>query len=338
VRGGLASEASRLTMALSRWLRGVAGGTAVARLLGACTNVVRSARSPFLRAHPAGHFYSPLPDAAELRRDAARLFPDGVTACPGIDLRPQAQLAVLAELAPLAADVSFPRARTPGFRYWQENGFFGPGDALVLHAMLRRLRPARVIEVGSGFSSAVMLDTAERFLDPPPRLTFIEPAPALLHSLLGEADRSRCEVLVTRVQDVPPGCFDALGAGDLLFVDSSHVLKAGSDVAHLLFDVLPRLAPGVTVHFHDVHWPFEYPRVWFEEGRAWNEAYALRAFLQFNAAFRIVYFNAYIAAVHPAALARLLPGAVANPGGGLWLEREAADGAPSRRDLTKNVG
>ena len=78
---------------------------------------------------------------------------------------------------------------------------------------------------------------------------------------------------------------------DILFVDSSHVAKTQSDVVHLLFKILPSLNKGVIIHFHDILWPFEYPRLWLDDGRAWNEAYFLRAFLQFNSAFRILYFN-----------------------------------------------
>jgi hypothetical protein len=124
------------------------------------------------------------------------------------------------------------------------------------------------------------------------------------------------------VQRVPLDVFAQLRAGDVLFIDSSHVVKIGSDVAYLVHEVLPSLAAGVVVHFHDILWPFEYPRDWvLDQGKAWNEAYFVRAFLQFNAAFEILYFNSFIANRHPASLRELLPRCVENPGGSLWLRR-----------------
>jgi hypothetical protein len=95
----------------------------------------------------------------------------------------------------------------------------------------------------------------------------------------------RNTVTVARLQDVDQEIFARLKANDILFIDSSHVAKIGSDVNHLMSEILPILAPGVHIHFHDIFYPFEYPRQWVEEGRAWNEAYLLEAFLSFNSEF-----------------------------------------------------
>ena len=94
---------------------------------------------------------------------------------------------------------------------------------------------------------------------------------------------------------------------DILFIDSSHVGKIGSDVTDVLFRILPTLRPGVAVHIHDVPWPFEYPRHWIDAGRAWNEAYFVRAFLQYNRDFRVLFFNAYMARHHSELLRENLP-------------------------------
>jgi hypothetical protein len=187
--------------------------------------------------------------------------------------------------------------------------------------MLRRLRPRHVIEVGSGYSSAAMLDTNDKFLDRQVNFTFIEPYPGRLNSLLTESDRQRCKIHMNRVQDVPLDVFRQLEANDVLFIDSSHVVKIGSDVRHLLWEVLPRLAAGVMIHVHDISWPFEYAADWVLRGNAWNEAYFLRTFLQFNPTFQIEYFNSYIAMVHGAELGRKMPKCLENPGGGLWLRK-----------------
>lgn len=188
-----------------------------------------------------------------------------------------------------------------------------------------------MIEIGSGFSSFVMLDTNERFLDRSAKLTFIDPNPERLHSRLTPADQASAEIVARRVQDFPLERFGELSAGDILFVDSSHVAKLGSDLNHILFEIVPTLAPGVLVHFHDVFYPFEYPPDWFADGRFWNEAYFLRAFLQFNSQFQIYAWLDYLGAFHTAELGRALPPAVRNvstlspsdiaPSGSLWLRR-----------------
>ena len=160
--------------------------------------------------------------------------------------------------------------------------------------LLLPVKPRRIVEVGSGFSSAVMLDTLER-VEGSAALTFIEPHPDRLYSLLSPQDRPTTTVVAKQVQEVPLALFDELEAQDVLFIDSSHVCKIGSDVAFLLLRVLPRLKRGVLVHFHDVFYPFTYPDSWIREGRAWNEALFLRTLLMGNAMFQIVAFNSYAA-------------------------------------------
>jgi hypothetical protein len=93
---------------------------------------------------------------------------------------------------------------------------------------------------------------------------------------------------------VPAEIFRSLNENEILFIDSSHVAKTHSDVLHILFDILPLLKKGVLIHFHDILWPFEYPKIWLDQGRAWNEAYFLRAFLQYNKSFEILYFNSFM--------------------------------------------
>lgn len=297
----------------------------VGRLLGArerVSNAVHSALSPFLRFAPAGHFYSPLPSREDIEARAPRLFDRDVTSIPGVDLRDDAQRALLKTFAGYADEVRFPDVPSEGFRYHLRNPFFGHGDATILACMLRHHVPTHVIEVGSGFSSAVMLDVNEKLLGKSMKLTFIEPWPERLLRLLDARDRRSAEIVEKNVQVVELDRFRALEDGDMLFIDSSHVAKIGSDVCHLLFEVLPVLASGVFVHFHDVLWPFEYPREWLEEGRAWNEAYMLRAFLQYNHAFEIVYFNSYMGHRHRDLVRECLPVCLENPGGSLWLRKK----------------
>ncbi|MCA8978050.1 MAG: class I SAM-dependent methyltransferase, partial [Planctomycetes bacterium] len=202
-----------------------------------------------------------------------------------------------------------------------DQDYFPYGDAFTYHALLRHLQPQRVIEVGAGWSSAVLLDTDERHLDNRIDCVFVEPYPDRLRSLLRPEDVARTRLLQQRVQDVDLDEFRALRARDILFIDSSHVCKTGSDVAHALFAILPCLQPGVWVHFHDIHTNFEYEPSWVREGRAWNEAYFLRAFLMHNRDWEIALHGATLAEHAPEELLPLMPKLGTAVGGSLWLRK-----------------
>ena len=276
-------------------------------MLGAVYRAIR--KLPWLRQWipwvPPGHFYSPIPSLNEL---PAQLFASGPPReLPAIDLDEPGQLALLEKLKVFYPDQPFQALKTPGHRYYFENGFYSYSDGILLHCLIRHLQPRRIIEVGSGFSTAVMLDTNQQFLEGSVTITCIEPYPRVLESLLTDADRGSVTVLPQRLQDVPLSTFAALTAGDILFIDSTHVSKTGSDVNYALFSVLPSLQPGVFIHFHDIFYPFEYPEAWVREGRAWNEAYALRAFLQYNRSFEIVLFNTFLEQFHEEWFTREMP-------------------------------
>jgi hypothetical protein len=269
---------------------------------------------------PPGHPYSPIPSGRDVAR-ALRRANDATASLPGIDLREAAQLELLERLLPLYPGLPFQDA--PGrHRYHYDNEFFTYSDAIGYALLLRRLRPRRVVEVGSGYSSALALDVDELFLGGQTGFTFIDPDPRRLRDLVPPAElEGRLEA--RPVQDVPPGCFEALRADDVLFIDSSHVMKAGSDVQYLLDEVLPRLAPGVHVHIHDVFFPFEYPPGWLTTGCAVNEAYAVRALLQHSSAYQIVLFNSFLERFHRDWFATHMPLVLAGayPAGGIWLRR-----------------
>lgn len=168
-----------------------------------------------------------------------------------------------------------------------------------------------------------MLDTAERFLDGKPKLTFIEPFPQRLNRLLREGDHGTVEVLAQPVQEVDRAVFDRLEPGDVLFVDSSHVSKIGSDVNVLLLEVVPSLPAGVHVHVHDIVWPFEYSRKWTYEGRAWNEVYLLHALLVSNQRLRMTFWSSYLRARHEEYVTAALPLWLRDSGTSMWLETVA---------------
>jgi hypothetical protein len=273
---------------------------------------------------PAGHFYSAGPSRHE--RDAY-LASASVReqALPAIDLRVEQQLELMDALAEYGAECPFPESESPDWLYYLDNPAYAYADGVTLYAMLRHHRPRRVIEVGSGFSSCAILDTRRRFLADGLELTLIEPHPQLLQSRIGEST-SGCRLLVDRVQDVDPSVFETLESGDFLVIDSTHVAKLSSDVLHLLFEVLPALQHGVLVHFHDIFWPFDYPARWIREGRAWNEAYLLRAFLQYNTTFEIVYFYSFLEALHRDRIASRMPLCLKRSGANLWLRKGGGTG------------
>jgi hypothetical protein len=272
---------------------------------------------------PPGHFYSPIVDPDHARAHFARSpGTDAVQALPGIDLDLPRMLDVWSRLLPYLRTAPFREEARPGLRYRYDNGAYAHGDGAVLHAVLRLHRPRRIVEVGSGWSSACTIDTVEGFLDGDCDVTFIEPFPELLQQLLG-ATRAPTTILPHGVQQTPLSVFEALEPNDVLFIDSTHVLATGSDVQFELFEALPRLKPGVIVHFHDVFWPFEYPWAWaVEENRSWNELYGLRAFLTNNAEWRILFFNDYFGRMARDVAQETFPTFLKNPGGALWLVKQ----------------
>jgi predicted O-methyltransferase YrrM len=268
---------------------------------------------------PPGHFFSPIVSVEEYLRDEAANTGRPPSALLGVELNADAQLSLMAQLAAMWSPTLFPKAAAAGQRYYFPNPSFGASDAFFLHAMIRHFKPKRLIEVGSGFSSCVILDTNQHHFDNQIALTFIEPYPELLHSLVSLQDLSKHTVLSTRLQDIPFETFTALERDDILFIDSTHVSKTNSDVNYLFFEILPRLRPGVVVHIHDIFNGFEYPKDWIVEGRSWNEAYLLRAFLQYNPNVEILLFNNYLLVEHWDKFNELMPELAPHGGGSIWL-------------------
>ncbi len=154
-------------------------------------------------------------------------------------------------------------------------------------------RPKKIIEVGSGFSSAAMLDINEQFFSNAIDLTFVEPYPKTLNKLVRPGDRY---ILIDKnIQSVDITLFKTLSENDILFIDTSHIVKTNSDVLFEIFEILPLLNKGVKIHVHDIFYPFEYPKVWVvDDKRNWNEIYLIRAFLMYNADFKIISFNTFL--------------------------------------------
>ena len=168
---------------------------------------------------------------------------------PAVDLNATAQHARLERFAAHYPEQPFPSHPTAGRRFHLENPSYGHHDAIMLYCMLRECRPRRIIEVGSGFSSAAILDLNEHVFGGTVDYTIIDPDMSRLHSLLGTGAVSGARLVARAVQDVPMETFAALAENDVLFIDSSHVSKIGSDVNRLIFDVLPRSHPACSSIF-----------------------------------------------------------------------------------------
>ncbi|HNB23008.1 MAG TPA: class I SAM-dependent methyltransferase [Candidatus Melainabacteria bacterium] len=274
---------------------------------------------PFNMLFEPGHFYSPIADPEDLKARAERIWAPGGELC-GIDLNEGAQLELLKLLKPYTDSIDYPldQPADPTV-YFYKNDQFPVLDAEFLHVALCHFKPRTVIEVGSGFSSLVTANVNRKNgggMD----FICIEPYP---RQFLIDGVEGITSLVQRKVEDVELSFFERLQAGDLLFIDSSHVSKTGSDVNYLFFEVIPRLKPGVMVHIHDIFLPDEYPKVWaINEGRNWNEQYLLRAFLQFNNAWKVLWSAYFMSTRHTQAVKDVFAKFPQLGGGGsFWMVR-----------------
>jgi predicted O-methyltransferase YrrM len=248
---------------------------------------------------------SPIPNLHALDPDIWERRSDLVGLAP-MDARSQVDY-LGSELSGYIAEFSPPARKEdaePG-RFYMENPSIGPVDADVLYAMVRRHKPRRLIEVGSGFSTLVIVEALARNRNEGAETEFvsIDPAPpAMLDGAMGAA-----ELRKVSATDVPLHTFERLGAGDMLVLDTTHSVRIGGEVNYLVLEVLPRLATGVLVHFHDIFFPWEYPRAWIERGLYWSEQYLLQAFLAFNPTFKVLFAAHFLRQLEPERLGELVP-------------------------------
>jgi predicted O-methyltransferase YrrM len=283
-----------------------------------------SQAAPPVRFAP-GHYYSPMYDSRELGARREQIWPTAPRDTPDVDWRDAAQVELCEEVFCSQQALTL-RADEPSdpTEYWALNSQYPPLDAWVLAGMLRHLRPTKMIEVGSGYSSLITARVNREELDGGMKFTCIEPNPRqfLLDGVAGID-----ELRVEKIQDTPLTLFEQLRGGDVLFIDTSHTVKTGGDVTWIFHEILPRLAAGVYVHIHDVFLPGEYPEQWVLEGWGWNESYLVRSFLSYNAAFEIVWGSQYMTHRHPDCVLRAFPEQsryLDRVGAALWLRRARA--------------
>lgn len=251
------------------------------------------------------HFYFPVPKLAALdRKDWHAKRP-----CSAVDLRIEDQVATLAELIRFNDEWSFPEAITvKDHEFHFNNGYFERVDAEVAYSLIRQRRPRLVIEVGSGHSTLLLATALRRNAaeDAAGELISIEPYPS---ARLTKGVPGLTRLIRKPVQAVDIETFRSLEANDILFIDSSHVVAMDSDVLHEFFRILPELAPGVLIHFHDIFTPLDYPEKFVMTNLCfWGEQYLLEAFLSYNQAFRVVWASSAMQLFHPQLLADSFPG------------------------------
>ena len=250
------------------------------------------------RLEAAGHFEQaafPVPPALQ-EMDPAPLF------------------TAVREHATQLANLESPSTNAVGFSF--SNPYFGSPDADVLYAVVRHFRPSRIVEIGSGHSTRV---SRQAILDGQlgTNLSCIDPCPRVDVATL--ADEVFLHPVETLLNDP---LFTQLGPGDILFIDSSHMLSPGNDCVALYLHVLPRLTAGVLIHVHDVFLPYDYPREWVVQNRwLWNEQYLVQTMLQFGDAFEVLWAGHYLQRTDPQFAARM-PRAATKPAASMWLRKK----------------
>ena len=228
------------------------------------------------------HYYEPRFDFRRMRRR-----PEEERPLPGIDWNVDGQLRFLERLTFAEELAGFPKHKMSDLEPYMYNQMFGPGDAEYWYQILRALKPKRVIEIGSGGSTLVAIKALGRNREENAAYSCdhvcIEPFEAAW------LDKTRVRVIRQRAEEADPNLFCSLDAGDILFIDSSHMIRPQGEVLFEYLELLPTLRPGVIVHVHDIFSPRDYPRDWLTDNVVfWNEQYLVEAFLSHNADWEIV--------------------------------------------------
>jgi hypothetical protein len=237
---------------------------------------------------------------------------------PGFKLDTERHLRLLDELFPYAQEISsYPSEEAKGSEFWFRNHSYQDLDAVLLYCMVRHFKPKRLIEVGCGFSSRIISIAARKNQAEghPLNCVFIEPYPT--DRIL--RDKLAGPLLQKKIEDVPLTTFHELGAGDFLFIDTSHVIKAQNDCCYEYLEVIPSLQPGVIVHVHDIFTPYDYPEEWIlQKLFAFNEQYALECLMSGNPALEVILPLHLLWREHAAAVNRFFAGQSLKPAA-FWL-------------------
>lgn len=271
-------------------------------------------------AFAPGHYASPIPNVNEALNEIRS--DNNLTEIPGIDLNVEGQLNLMKKLSHIVNRIPFKDESDDGHRYYFNNSMLQHTDGSMLYGIINLFNSKQIIEVGSGFSSAIMLDINDMNPESQVQLTFIEPYPERLNNLIDSNDKRSVRIIEKKIQEVDLSIFENLEENDILFLDTSHIVKTGGDVTYWTFNILPRLKKGVIIHIHDIFWPFNYSEDWITIEKCYTEAYLIRAFLMYNNSFEILFFNSYLKCIHNKAFNESFPSLIPHNGGGsLWLKK-----------------
>lgn len=273
------------------------------------------------------NFYQPIPDLEEMER---RKVWDRVSNLRGITFEPDKYLEFFKLLAhEYAHECDWPNEPTGDpWQFHLHNGCFSYGCAASLHCLIRHNKPRRIIEIGSGNSSkviaaAIKLNNSENIST---SYSIIDPYSTINSNGLP----ANVELIRKPVEMIDVEFFQSLSENDILFIDSSHVSKIGSDVNFEMLDILPLINKGVFVHFHDIPLPYEYPKHYATNPSFrmfWTEAYLLQAFLSCNSDFNIVLPVDYLQRNHADELKQIFPHSTKTDfgwvSGSFWIKRVA---------------
>ena len=265
---------SPLTVLATLWFR-------LARYWGVKNHKIMQATFLKLGMFPiVSHYYEPLFDYRKLPSANKKK-------ANYLDFRDSEQLILLSKLNYGAELQKIPLTGTSNLKYYYQNGSFPTGDAELYYSIIRKFKPNKILEVGSGFSTLMAIEAIEKNKKEDPlykhKLICIEPYE------MPQLEKLNIELIRNKVEDIGEEYFHQLEKGDILFIDSSHIIRPGGDVNYLILKILPVLQPGVWVHFHDIFTPYEYPEAWLrEEYRMWNEQFLLEAFLLGNNSYEII--------------------------------------------------
>ncbi len=270
------------------------------------------------------HYYQPVPDTRALKDVLWQKQSELV----GININEEEQIKLLSIFTAKFKDEyeSFPINKTSiPYQYYVNNGMFGSVDGYILYCFIRYFKPRKILEIGSGYSTYLsaqaILKNKKEEKDYDCELVAIEPYP---NDILKAGFPGLSKLITMKVQYVSLSEFEELNDNDILFIDSSHVLKIGSDVQYEYLEILPRLNKGVIVHIHDIFLPSEYPKHWvLEDYRFWNEQYLLQAFLAFNESFKVLWAGNYMHLRHSDKLEKSFSSYKKDEGGSqsFWIQR-----------------
>lgn len=261
------------------------------------------------------HYYQPIPDTSKLNWEKLSKPQDVY----GVDFNEKGQLKLIKAFKKYQKEYNNLPIKKPKkeYEFFLNNLAFDNVDALNYYNVIRHFKPKIIIEIGSGQSTKIAAKAC--LLNKNTKLISIEPYP---QSVLVKGFPGFNQLITKKVEDVDIEMFKKLNKNDILFIDSSHVLNTGGDVAYEFLQILPQLKKGVIIHIHDIFIPFDYPVYWIkDEKRFWTEQYLVQALLIYTKGFEILLANNYLCNKYPEKLRTVYPKIPGIYGGSLWIRK-----------------